>query len=59
MGRILQRNANQTSGGYMMLKNIEKDFKRFDLISKRFIYSLKKEFIYGKKVKRVHKVQAD
>lgn len=40
-----------------MLKNIEKDFKRFDLISKRFIYSLKKEFIYGKKVTKVQKTR--
>lgn len=38
-----------------MLKNIEKDFKRFDLISKRFIYNLKKEFIYGKTLIKVQK----
>lgn len=43
----------------MELDNIEGALRRFDLISKRFIYGLKKEFIYGKDFKKLHKIQAD
>lgn len=43
----------------MALDEIEKAFKHFDLITQRFIYELKKEFIYGKDVKRTNQVQID
>ena len=43
----------------MALNEIETAFKRFDLITQRFIYELKKEFIYGKNVKRADKVQTN
>lgn len=43
----------------MALNEIEIAFKRFDLITQRFIYELKKEFIYGKDVKRTNEVQTN
>lgn len=43
----------------MALDEIETAFKRFDLITQRLIYELKKEFIYGKDAKRTNKVQTN
>lgn len=43
----------------MALDEIETAFKHFDLITKRFIYGLKKEYLYGKDVKRPNKVQTN
>lgn len=44
----------------MELDNIERAFKRFDFISKQFIYELKNEkFYYGKNAKRINEIQTN